>query len=433
MKIFKFKYSFNNDEAMFSIANNFKIENSKFTKDEIIKFLNWIDIKLFSISDEIKMRERKNISIADLKKYITLVTEDKISKIADIMRIAGFGNTILLSLKAKEYIQKKYKDKNIEYIEVFYKNIPLYIMNVLESEECFIDDLPKINYEYMLDFSKIKNNDIFRAREVGNFKYAIGGIYCNENFKKYIEESDLKGYKFIEIKDINDGIPIVEEKEEYIFKEEPTREFNENFKKYIEESDLKGYKFIEIKDINDGIPIVEEKEEYIFKEEPTREFYSNGNLKYEGTIWKGYRVNKWKYYYENGTLKMEGNFAGKEADLLEVGEQTGEWRYYYPSGKLKAIGFYKKGKKNGVFKTYNEEDGTLFLEQYYTTGLEDDLIRCVFYYKNGNVEKEGTAYERNNWEITGEWKYYDEQGKLKRIEIFDKNDLLETKDCWKRS
>ena len=381
MKIYRIGFSFDNDEAMFSINNNFKIENSKFTKEEIIKFLNWIDIKFFSISHEIKMRERKNISIADLEKYITLVTEDKISKIADIIRISGFGDTILLSLKAKEYIQKKYKDKNIEYIEVFYKNIPLYIMNVLESEECYIDNFPLINYEYMLDFSKIKNNDIFRAREVENFKYAIGGIYCNENFKKYIEESDLKGYKFIEIKDINDGIPIVEE-----------------------------------------------KEEYIFKEEPTREFYSNGNLKYEGTIWKGYRVNKWKYYYENGTLKMEGNFAGKETDLLEVGEQTGEWRYYYPSGKLKAIGFYKKGKKNGVFKTYNEEDGTLFLEQYYTTGLEDDLIRCVFYYKNGNVEKEGTAYERNNWEITGEWKYYDEQGKLKRIEIFDKNDLIETKE-----
>lgn len=381
MKIYRIDFSFDNDEAMFSINNNFKIENSKFTKEEIIKFLNWIDIKFFSISHEIKMRERKNISIADLEKYITLVTEDKISKIADIIRISGFGDTILLSLKAKEYIQKKYKDKNIEYIEVFYKNIPLYIMNVLESEECYIDNFPLINYEYMLDFSKIKNNDIFRAREVENFKYAIGGIYCNENFKKYIEESDLKGYKFIEIKDINDGIPIVEE-----------------------------------------------KEEYIFKEEPTREFYSNGNLKYEGTIWKGYRVNKWKYYYENGTLKMEGNFAGKEADLLEVGEQTGEWRYYYPSGKLKAIGFYKKGKKNGVFKTYNEKDGTLFLEQYYTTGLEDDLIRCVFYYKNGNVEKEGTAYERNNWEITGEWKYYDEQGKLKRIEIFDKNDLIERKE-----
>ena len=174
MKIYKFKYSFNNDEAMFSIDNNFKIENSKYTKDEITKFFNWIDINLFSISHEIIMRERENIALNDLKNYIYLITEDKAAHISDIMYISGFGNTILLSLKAKEYIQKKYKDKNIEYIEVFYKNIPLYIMNVLESEECFIDDLPKINYEYMLDFSKIKNNDIFRAREVGNFKYAIG-------------------------------------------------------------------------------------------------------------------------------------------------------------------------------------------------------------------------------------------------------------------
>lgn len=381
MKIFKISMDLDKYEFMFTITNTFKIENFFFTKEELENSIRFFDIKNFCILDEIHVREKNNLPLSDLKEYISLITECKITKLPDIIYIAGFGNTILLSSKAKEYIQKKYKDKNIEYIEVFYKNIPLYIMNVLESEECYIDNFPLINYEYMLDFSKIKNNDIFRAREVGNFKYAIGGIYCNENFKKYIEESDLKGYKFIEIKDINDGIPIVEE-----------------------------------------------KEEYVFKEEPTREFYSNGNLKYEGTIWKGYRVNKWKYYYENGTLKMEGNFAGKEADLLEVGEQTGEWRYYYPSGKLKAIGFYKKGKKNGVFKTYNEKDGTLFLEQYYTTGLEDDLIRCVFYYKNGNVEKEGTAYERNNWEITGEWKYYDEQGKLKRIEIFDKNDLLETKE-----
>lgn len=381
MKIFKISMDLDKYEFMFTINSNFKIENSFFTKEELENSIRFFDIKNFCILDEIHVREKNNLPLSDLKEYISLITECKITKLPDIIYIVGFGNTILLSSKAKEYIQKKYKDKNIEYIEVFYKNIPLYIMNVLENEECFIDDLPKINYEYMLDFSKIKNNDIFRAREVENFKYAIGGIYCNENFKKYIEESDLKGYKFIEIKDINDGIPIVEE-----------------------------------------------KEKYVFKEEPTREFYSNGNIKYEGTIWKGYRVNKWKYYYENGTLKMEGNFAGKEADLLEVGEQTGEWRYYYPSGKLKAIGSYKKGKKNGVFKTYNEEDGTLFLEQYYTTGLEDDLIRCVFYYKNGNVEKEGTAYERNNWEITGEWKYYDEQGKLKRIEIFDKNDLIERKE-----
>ncbi|WP_278573894.1 toxin-antitoxin system YwqK family antitoxin [Fusobacterium ulcerans] len=380
MKIYKFKYSFDEDEAMFDAEDKFKIENSKFTKEEIKKECYWLDIKDFSLMNEIMMRERRNISMNDLKNCINLVTEDKISKLTDIMRIAGFGGTILLSKKAKEYIQKKYKDKNIEYLEVYYKNIPLYVMNVMESEECYVDDSPKIDYEYMLDFSKIKDNDIFRAREIGNFKYAISGIYCNENFKKYIEKSDLKGYKFIEIRDINDGIPMQEE-----------------------------------------------KEEYIFKEEPTRELYPNGNLKYEGTIWKGYRINKWRYFHEDGSLEMEGNFGGKDAEILEIGEQTGEWKYYYKNGNIKTIGYFKKGKKKGIFKTYDEADGSLWLEQYYETGEENELIKCKFYYKNGQIEKEGTAYERNNWEISGEWKYYDMQGNLKKIEIYDKNDLIETK------
>lgn len=394
MKIYKFKYSFDNDEAMFDAEDKFKIENSKFTKEEIKKECYWLDIKDFSLMNEIMMRERRNISMDDLKNCINLVTEDKISKLTDIMRIAGFGGTILLSKKAKEHIQKKYKDKNIEYLEVYYKNIPLYIMNVMESEECYVDDSPKIDYEYMLDFSKIKDNDIFRAREIGNFKYAISGIYCNENFKKYIEESDLKGYKFIEIRDINDGIPMQEE-----------------------------------------------KEEHIFKEEPTREFYPNGNLRYEGTIWKGYRINKWRYYHEDGSLEMEGNFGGKDAEILEIGEQTGEWRYYYKNGNIKTIGYFKKGKKKGIFKTYDKADGSLWLEQYYETGEENELIKCKFYYKNGQLLKEGTAYERSgwetkegkryykiDWEISGEWKYYDIAGKLEKIQIFDKNDLIEEKE-----
>ncbi|MDH6459359.1 antitoxin component YwqK of YwqJK toxin-antitoxin module [Fusobacterium sp. PH5-7] len=380
MKVYKIDFSFDNNEPVFGAKENFKIENSKFTKEEIVDFLNWIDINDFSLMDEIKMRERRNMSISDLKIYINLMTEDKISELPDMMYIAGFGETILLSEKAKEYIPKKYKDKNIEYIEVYYKNIPLYIMNVMESEECYVKGSPEIDDQYMLDFSKIKDNDIFRAREVGNFKRAILGIYCNENFKKYIEKSDLKGYKFIEIRDINDGIPMQEE-----------------------------------------------KEEYIFKEEPTRELYPNGNLKYEGTIWKGYRINKWRYFHEDGSLEMEGNFGGKDAEILEIGEQTGEWKYYYKNGNIKTIGYFKKGKKKGIFKTYDEADGSLWLEQYYETGEENELIKCKFYYKNGQIEKEGTAYERNNWEISGKWKYYDMQGNLKKIEIYDKNDLIETK------
>lgn len=381
MKVYKIDFSFDNNEPVFGAKEKFKIENSKFTKEEIVTFLNWIDINDFSLMDEIKMRERRNMSISDLKKYINLMTEEKKSELPDMMYIAGFGETILLSEKAKEYIQKKYKDKNIEYLEVYYKNIPLYIMNVMENEYCYKSSFPEIDGEDLLDFSKIGNNDIFRVRDEEYPDFANIGIYCNEKFKKYIEKSDLKGYKFIEIRDINDGIPIPEE-----------------------------------------------KEEYIFKEEPTREFYSNGNLKYEGTIWKGYRINKWRYYHEDGSLNMEGNFGGKDAEILEIGEQTGEWRYYYKNGNIKTIGYFKKGKKKGIFKTYDEADGSLWLEQYYETGEENELIKCKFYYKNGQIEKEGTAYERNNWEISGEWKYYDSTGKLEKIQIFDKNDLIEEKE-----
>ncbi len=391
MKIYKIDFSFDNNKAIFGVEDKFKMEDSKFTREEIIKYLNWIDIKNFSLMHEIKMRERRNISIKDLKKYINLITEDRIPKLSDLMYIAGFGETILLSKKAKEYIEKKYKDKNIEYLEVYFENIPLYIMNVVESEECYVKGSPEIDSQYMLDFSKIKDNDIFRAREVGNLKRAILGIYCNENFKNYIDESDLKGYKFIEIRDINDGVPIPEE-----------------------------------------------KEEYVFKEEPTREFYPSGNLRYEGTIWKGYRVNKWRYYHEDGSLNMEGSFAGKEEKIGEIGEQTGEWRYYYKNGKIKTIGQFKKGKKKGVFKTYDETDGSLWLEQYYETGEGNELIKCKFYYKNGQLQKEGTAHEfskyetkngkkehKFDWEITGEWRYYDITGKLEKIQIFDRNDLIE--------
>lgn len=39
MKIYKFKYSFDNDEAMFDAEDKFKIENSKFTKEEIKRML----------------------------------------------------------------------------------------------------------------------------------------------------------------------------------------------------------------------------------------------------------------------------------------------------------------------------------------------------------------------------------------------------------
>ncbi len=77
MKVYKIDFSFDNNEPVFGAKENFKIENSKFTKEEIVDFLNWIDINDFSLMDEIKMIERRNMSISDLKIYINLMTKIK--------------------------------------------------------------------------------------------------------------------------------------------------------------------------------------------------------------------------------------------------------------------------------------------------------------------------------------------------------------------
>lgn len=59
MKIYKIDFSFDNNEPVFEVEKNFKIEDSKFSKEEIIKYLDWIDISRFSLRHEIKMRERR--------------------------------------------------------------------------------------------------------------------------------------------------------------------------------------------------------------------------------------------------------------------------------------------------------------------------------------------------------------------------------------
>ena len=60
MKIYKFKYSFDNDEAMFDAEDKFKIENSKFTKEEIKKECYWLDIKDFSLMNDERKKEYFN-------------------------------------------------------------------------------------------------------------------------------------------------------------------------------------------------------------------------------------------------------------------------------------------------------------------------------------------------------------------------------------
>ena len=377
MKIYEFENLLDNGITTFEFEitkdvnyffNEKEIEDliKRINRDEEIanRYLTGdLKIERFEI---LKMYRLKYGTYEGLEKYIKLKMDAKKLKISDVMTVWSIGTGILLSKNAKDYIEKKYSDY-FKYIEVFYKDIPLYIVTELTKFELSsVEDTYK---NKILDFKKISgNNPIFAADYWVVTKESSGSFYCLEEFKDYIEASDLKNYIFNEIQDSNTFIP------------EPEPEIEE----------------------------IEEKE-----------YYENGNLKYEGLTRLGLRVKEWKFYYENGKLQFIGDY--------KYGEQNGLWKIYYENGNIKNIANYDYGKLIGLVRNY-EEDGKFSSTTYYEEG--SDLTKWQFFYKDGkSIEKEGAAYDmgeeaEKRWIATGEWKYYSKAGKLQKIETYENGEII---------
>lgn len=377
MKIYEFENLLDNGITTFEFEitkdvnyffNEKEIEDliKRINRDEEIanRYLSGdLKIERFEI---LKMYRLKYGTYEGLEKYIKLKMDAKKLKISDVMTVWSIGTGFILSKKAKDYIEKKYSDY-FKYIEVFYKDIPLYIVTELTKFELSsVEDTYK---NKILDFKKISgNNPIFAANYWVITKESSGSFYCLEEFKDYIEASDLKNYIFNEIQDSNTFIP------------EPEPEIEE----------------------------IEEKE-----------YYENRNLKYEGLTRLGLRVKEWKFYYENGKLQFIGDY--------KYGEQDGVWKTYYENGIIKNIANYDFGGLVGLVKNFDEE-GNYTSSTFYEEG--SDLTKWQFFYKDGkSIEKEGAAYDmgeeaEKRWIIDGEWKYYNETGKLQKIETYKDGEII---------
>ena len=377
MKVYKFYWNFDDEIPSFEFKIT-KDVNYFFDKKEIEDLIKRIkrdeeianryltgklEISRFEI---LKMYRLKYGTYEGLEKYIKLKIDGKKLKISDIMKVWSIGTGFILSKKAKDYIERKYSDY-FKYIEVFYRDIPLYIVTELTKFELSsVEDTIRNN---ILDFKKISgNNPIFAADYWVITKESSGSFYCLEEFKDYIEASDLKGYIFEEVQDSNTVIP------------EPEPEIEE----------------------------IEEKE-----------YYENGNLKYEGLTRLGLRVKEWKFYYENGKLQFIGDY--------KYGEQDGIWKIFYENGNIKNIANYDYGKLVGLVRNY-EEDGKFSSTTYYEEG--SNLTKWQFFYKDGkSIKKEGMAYDmgeeaKKRWIATGEWKYYSKAGKLQKIETYENGEII---------
>lgn len=75
-------------------------------------------------------------------------------------------------------------------------------------------------------------------------------------------------------------------------------------------------------------------------------FFENGKIKSEGNYLKNKANGKWKNYLENGTLDSEGEYVDDR--------KSGEWIWYSEKGKICSKENYKKDKRVD-YKFFNEE------------------------------------------------------------------------------
>ena len=389
MKIYEIGFDYANYDVIFTFKIN-KDASFFFSKEELDRyfrkdrFYEEANLKRY-VEGEAKILDVTLLDVykdkygtyKGLEKYVELIPEGKKSDIKDIISIPGFGMKVLLSRKAKEYLEKKYSGK-LEYLEVNYNKKNFYIVtDIKDVEYCYSLKLPP-NIIDVYDFSKVSGkNDIFKIGTIEKKDFLKERFFCIKNFKEYIEKSDLKGYKFKEMRDIND----VE-----IFKEEKQKEI----------------KFLEIED---------------------KGYYKSGKLKYTGTLWKGFRIKRWKSWYENGNLESDGEF--------DIKGEEGEWRYYHQNGNLKNIANYENGKLVGLVKNF-DENGKFYSTTYYEKN--SNLTKWQFFYEDEkSIKKEGMAYDMGDkvekrWDITGEWKYYNKEGKLEKIETYENSKIIKVEE-----
>lgn len=153
----------------------------------------------------------------------------------------------------------------------------------------------------------------------------------------------------------------------------------------------------------------------------------------------------------NSSMFTQKGYIDKINQLNNNGEKDGYWIENRPFGTIEL--YYKNGLKSGVFKSYSKK-GILSALGEYTNGeisgtwyyfgdkghllmiqkdfsINTDTVildnekkklyphKCytISYYPNGNIEDEGILLWNDDPEMDdvreyGEWKYYDEMGKL---------------------
>lgn len=133
---------------------------------------------------------------------------------------------------------------------------------------------------------------------------------------------------------------------------------------------------------------------------PLKAYYENGVLKSSAKYWKDHIIDTNKVYYESGKFKMVQIY---QLDTVTLKTNFTQFNYN-KNGKLEATAFFKNNKSH--IKIYYE-NGKLKEVSTKVNNKHEGLVTT--FHKNGNKMMAGNA---SNGRLNGDFKYYNESGKL---------------------
>lgn len=176
---------------------------------------------------------------------------------------------------------------------------------------------------------------------------------------------------------------------------------------------------------------------------------------------KGLKQGRWKYFYDSWVVKSEGVFKDdkkngyfktydEEGMLLTVKKYVNDVEQieapeltslslktdYYPSGKVKTVASYNGNTPEGVRREYNEEGkitaGYIFKKGILTgEGIVDEEGDKQGAWKE--YYEDGTLRSTGSYiknKPVGEWKYYFENGKLESVGKYTQKGALDATWRW---
>ncbi|MDZ7846819.1 MAG: hypothetical protein U5L96_08640 [Owenweeksia sp.] len=129
-----------------------------------------------------------------------------------------------------------------------------------------------------------------------------------------------------------------------------------------------------------------------------KKYYPNEQLRYQGRFEHGVKVDTFKFYFDDGSLKAVNYFRGN-------GEAY-SWQYGGES-QLAAEGLYKGTKRDSIW-TFYDMDGNLVSREHYKDDKKQG--KSITYFENG---KKAEVIHYDKGVKSGAWQQFYETGKPK--------------------